>query len=165
MFTVIFMEGVIKMTTLHRIRNLFKRAGQSARFRNAAKVVKTIVEEVVAEKTLPENPHPLELVPMDTHQEVESVPTGPDAKAIQPAAPALMDAPAYHRPVVPEIDFSRQVNLEEYADELALPRETLEGWLSAGILCPSETKVAEKLIKIIRDKETRAATPPPEAAA
>lgn len=52
-----------------------------------------------------------------------------------------------------DIDISRRDNLEEYAQEITVSQETLQSWVSAGILSPSEIKIAEKLIKIMRDKE------------
>lgn len=52
-----------------------------------------------------------------------------------------------------DIDISRLDSLEEYAQEITVSQETLQSWVSAGILSPYEVKIAEKLIKIMRDKE------------
>ena len=151
----------------HRV-NLVKRIGQSIKTGKAAKVVKTIVEEGVADNpAVPQAGHAQELsAVISINMKTEQQPI--ESTAIQSpevtATPFLEDC-AYHHPAAREIDFSRQVNLEEYADELSVPRKTLEGWLAAGVLCPSETKVAEKLIKIIREKENRPMGRPPETVA
>jgi hypothetical protein len=52
-----------------------------------------------------------------------------------------------------DIDFNRLDNLEDFAKESTIARETIERWVSAGILSPGETKIAEKLIKIMRERE------------
>lgn len=52
-----------------------------------------------------------------------------------------------------DIDFYRLDNLEDFAKESTVARETIERWVSAGILSPGETKIAEKLIKIMREQE------------
>ena len=82
-----------------------------------------------------------------------------------PPAPLYVEDPSCHHPVIQDIDFSRQLDLVAYADELSLPSKTLQGWLAAGILCPSETKTVERLMRIIREKETNRPTDSPEAVA
>jgi hypothetical protein len=52
-----------------------------------------------------------------------------------------------------DIDFYRLDNLEDFAKESTVARETIERWISAGILSPGETIIAEKLIKIMRERE------------
>jgi|GEM_PF-1542193 len=52
-----------------------------------------------------------------------------------------------------DIDFYRLDNLEDYAKESTIAWETIERWISAGILTPGETKIAERLIKIMRERE------------
>ena len=52
-----------------------------------------------------------------------------------------------------DIDFYRLDNLEDFAKESKVARETIERWVSAGILSPGETIIAERLIKIMREKE------------
>jgi hypothetical protein len=52
-----------------------------------------------------------------------------------------------------DIDFYRLDNLEDFAKESTVARETIERWISAGILSPGETKIAERLIKIMRERE------------
>jgi len=51
-----------------------------------------------------------------------------------------------------DIDFYRLDNLEDFAQESTVARETIERWISAGILSPGETKIAERLIKIMRER-------------
>ena len=49
-----------------------------------------------------------------------------------------------------EIDLSPQQNLEDYARGLSVTKESIERWISSGLLMPDEMKVAEKIIKIMR---------------
>jgi hypothetical protein len=55
----------------------------------------------------------------------------------------------------PEIDFSKEMDLEAYTQSLAVPPEVIESWVAAGILRPDETQVAEKMLKIMRKKDSR----------
>lgn len=50
------------------------------------------------------------------------------------------------------IAFSHRVDLETYVKELNVPSEVIEGWISAGVLSPEETRVAAKMIRMIRTK-------------
>lgn len=49
-----------------------------------------------------------------------------------------------------EIDLSRQSDLEGYARDIDVSRESIERWISSGLLMPEELKVAEKLVKLMR---------------
>ncbi len=51
-----------------------------------------------------------------------------------------------------EIDVSRQADLEGYARDINMSKESVERWISSGLLMPEELKVAEKLVKLMRDK-------------
>ena len=51
-----------------------------------------------------------------------------------------------------EIDVSRQSDLEGYARDINMSKESIERWISSGLLMPEELKVAEKLVKLMRDK-------------
>lgn len=53
---------------------------------------------------------------------------------------------------VEETAFTRQGDLETYARGLSIPPETIEKWISAGLLFPDEIRMAEKIIKILREK-------------
>jgi hypothetical protein len=67
-----------------------------------------------------------------------------------------MDAAALHTPQ-PEpyqqfdvdLDLSQQTDLEGYARELSISKESIERWISSGLLMPDEMKVAEKLVKFM----------------
>lgn len=48
-----------------------------------------------------------------------------------------------------EIDLSRQSDLEGYAKDINVSKESIERWISSGLLMPEELKVAEKLVKIM----------------
>jgi len=54
-----------------------------------------------------------------------------------------------------DIDFGRLDDLEAFADEMTVPKETIERWVAAGILSPVEIRVAERLIKIMREKDRK----------
>ena len=49
-----------------------------------------------------------------------------------------------------DIDLSPHQDLEDYARGLSVTKESIERWISSGLLMPEEMKVAEKLIKIMR---------------
>jgi len=53
----------------------------------------------------------------------------------------------------PDIDFRRLGDLESYAENMNVPAETIETWISAGLLYPDETRIAEKMLQILRKKE------------
>ena len=50
------------------------------------------------------------------------------------------------------IAFSNQGDLESYVKALNVPSEVIEGWISAGVLLPEETRVAAKMIRMIKTK-------------
>lgn len=52
-----------------------------------------------------------------------------------------------------EVDFAWQGDLENYARGLTIPGEAIERWISAGLLLPDELKVAEKILKILRENK------------
>jgi len=54
--------------------------------------------------------------------------------------------------VVEEMAFTRQGDIDAYARGLSIPPETIEKWISAGLLFPDEIRMAEKIIKILREK-------------
>ncbi len=56
----------------------------------------------------------------------------------------------YLREMEDEIDLSSHQNLEAYARDLSVTKESIERWVSSGLLMPEEMKVAEKLLKIMR---------------
>lgn len=63
--------------------------------------------------------------------------------------------PEWELKAQPDIDFGRLDDLEAFAEELTVPKETIERWIAAGILTPVEIRVAERLIKIMREKDRR----------
>lgn len=77
------------------------------------------------------------------------------APALNTMAPAV--EPPAHEPLPPpietlneeEIAFSPQGDLEAYVKGLAVSKEAIERWISAGVLLPEETKVATKMIRIM----------------
>ena len=52
-----------------------------------------------------------------------------------------------------EIDLSSHHDLEDYARGLSVTKESIERWISSGLLMPEEMKVAEKLLKIMRRRD------------
>lgn len=57
------------------------------------------------------------------------------------------------------IAFSHQGDLESYVKALNVPSEEIEGWISAGVLLPEETRVAAKMIRMIMTKRHHSDTP------
>ena len=57
------------------------------------------------------------------------------------------------------IAFSHQGDLESYVKALNVPSEVIEGWISAGVLSPEETRVAAKMIRMIKTKRHHFDTP------
>jgi len=53
----------------------------------------------------------------------------------------------------PDIDFRGLGDLEAYVENLNVPTETIETWISAGLLYPDEIRIAEKMVQILRKKE------------
>ncbi len=83
----------------------------------------------------------------------ESVCRRGDAPEGQAPSAALkpMQAPtAIHD--VPSIAFSAQGDLEAYVEGLDVSSEVIEGWISAGVLLPEETRVAVQMIRLMQQK-------------
>jgi hypothetical protein len=55
-------------------------------------------------------------------------------------------------PEVEEMAFTRQSDIDAYARGLTIPPEVIEKWISAGLLFPDEIRMAERIIKIMREK-------------
>lgn len=75
--------------------------------------------------------------------------------ALEGQAPSValkpMQAPtAIHD--VPSIAFSAQGDLEAYVEGLNVSSEVIEGWISAGVLLPEETRVAVQMIRLMQQK-------------
>jgi hypothetical protein len=51
-----------------------------------------------------------------------------------------------------EIDLSRHADLEDYAKDINVSKESIERWISSGLLMPEELKMAEKLVQLMRNK-------------
>jgi hypothetical protein len=82
----------------------------------------------------------------------------PPVRALRPDVTEAK-APAAHNPAeehgvsgVEETAFTRQSDLDAYARGLSIPPEVIEKWISAGLLFPDEIRMAEKIIKILREK-------------
>jgi hypothetical protein len=73
-----------------------------------------------------------------------------EANASHHAAYAPASADQVHRQMDNEIDLSRRADLEGYARDINISTESIERWISSGLLMPEELKVAEKLVKIMR---------------
>ncbi len=78
--------------------------------------------------------------------------------------PAVIALPEYHpaeeqqepRPVdapADDIAFSPQGDLETYVRGLNVSKESIARWISAGVLLPEETKIAQKMLQIMRRNE------------
>ena len=64
-----------------------------------------------------------------------------ETRSVEPAGMVELDH---------EIDLSPHTDLEDYARGLHVSKESIERWISSGLLMPEELKVAEKLVKIMR---------------
>jgi hypothetical protein len=91
----------------------------------------------------------------DTNQQMEYVKAtsaAPPLRTIAPSADLLVHE-SIPSPVEAgredEIAFSPQGDLEAYVRGLDVSKEAIEGWISAGVLLPEETKVAIKMIRIM----------------
>ena len=49
-----------------------------------------------------------------------------------------------------DIDLSRLADIEAYAKDISVSRESIERWISSGLLMPEELKMAEKLVQLMR---------------
>jgi hypothetical protein len=71
----------------------------------------------------------------------------------QSEAVTLETQPAVEKPLREldgEIDLSRHADLEVYAKDINMSRESIEQWISSGLLMPEELKMAEKLLQLMR---------------
>lgn len=72
-----------------------------------------------------------------------------EARGQVPAAEPEQDQAVDAREMENEIDLSGRTDLEDYARGLSGSKESIERWISSGLLMPEELKVAEKLLKIM----------------
>ncbi|MGD8368833.1 MAG: hypothetical protein PVG78_14435, partial [Desulfobacterales bacterium] len=86
-----------------------------------------------------------EQISLDVEEPLQANP-----ESTRPATADAVDAPALK--LDREIDFSRVDDLEAYTENLNVPEESIERWISAGLLYPDEIRTAERMIKIIRKK-------------
>ena len=80
----------------------------------------------------------------------------PEAPVLKHIGGGFAEAPEPQRPELNldrEIDFSGGGDLEAYTEDLHVPQESIERWISAGLLYPDEIRTAERMIKIIRKKD------------
>jgi len=154
------------MTKHKNISKLIRRISRLPKIEKAVRMVQFIVKDATAWKTIPVNTQRSRwlksAIMLNNHRTTESVtqryPVPPITGSIQ--------RDEYRCDSVQDIEFVLQDKQEGYGSRPAMHQETLERWLSAGILCPRETRLAEKLIKQIRHRkqlrpgvETRAAHP------
>lgn len=82
----------------------------------------------------------------------------PQIRALRPDAPeaahreARITDSGHGASVVEEMAFTRQSDLDAYAKGLSISPEVIEKWISAGLLFPDEIRMAEKIIRILREK-------------
>ena len=154
------------MTKHKNIRKLIRRISRLPKIEKAVRMVQFIVEDATARKTIPVNTQRSRwlksAIMLNNHRTTESVTQRHPA----PPITGSIKRDEYRCDSVQDIEFVLQDKQEGYGSRPAMHQETLECWLSAGILCPRETRLAEKLIKQIRHRkqlrpglETRAAHP------
>ncbi len=79
----------------------------------------------------------------------------PKNRSVDNGYPALDAQKAVSRITNQDIDSTGFDSLESYADGLSIPQETIVKWVNAGILSPRETEEAEKILRIMRDRDRR----------
>ena len=152
------------MTKHKNISKLIQRISRLPNIGKAVRMVQFIVEDATAGKTIPVNSQRSELlksaIMRNNHRTTESV----SQRHLMPPITGSIKRDEYRCDSVQDIEFVLQDKQEGSGNRPAMHQETLECWLSAGILCPRETKLADKLIKQIRHRkqlrpsvETRAA--------
>lgn len=88
---------------------------------------------------------------------VKATSAEPPLKTINPSVDLLVhESTPSPADAEDSIAFSPQGDLEAYVRGLAVSKEAIEGWISAGVLLPEETKVATKMIRIMcRDSKPK----------
>ena len=82
--------------------------------------------------------------PTLTYVQDEPAPSEVVVENSQPAVDATL------REMDGEIDLSRHADIEDYAKDINVSRESIERWISSGLLMPEELKMAEKLVQLMR---------------
>jgi hypothetical protein len=144
------------MTISKKSTALLKAFLQRIGFRKSATAAPAIVTAVILDKPTSADQGPAGSAPLRLPR-AAALETGP---ANGPGAPAQrVESGETARPPAaqtqPDIDFMGMGNLAETAQTLSVPIETLEKWVGAGILSPGETTVAQRLIRILRDRDRR----------
>jgi len=140
------------MAHYRHLWNLIRNVIGRLRFGKTAKKLIWVADELSPEKQGYE--HPADSNALATH---------PDREPVDPSTPPHTETPPYgHADGIgvdfalkthQDIDFTRQDNLEEYLQEITVSKETIQSWISAGILSPHDVRIAEKLIKIMRQSD------------
>lgn len=142
------------MTYLKRLWESLKNRLIRFRSRNAALAVKTLAAEVTAEKPAGQRMASQASDETNLQTTLDSplkVDRSEDHYSYADADPDL----TVKTRSIPEIDFTGRDNLEAYAEELAVPAETIEKLIGAGIMSPNEITLAERLIRIMREKDRK----------
>ena len=84
--------------------------------------------------------------PKPTLTYVQDVPVGSETVVVKPQ-PSTENT---LRELGSEIDLTRHADLEGYAKDINVSRESIERWISSGLLMPEELKMAEKLVQLMR---------------
>jgi hypothetical protein len=79
-------------------------------------------------------------------------PDASDDDARSDKTPQSGQVASCHGLAVEEMAFTRQSDLKAYVRGLKVPAEAIEKWISAGLLFPDEIRMAEKILKILREK-------------
>ena len=77
--------------------------------------------------------------------------TLPEQDTIQPADNEEKNVPAYQG--MDEVSLTRQNDFKKFAEGISVPKETIEKWIAAGVLYPDEIRAAEKLVKVMRERD------------
>gem|GEM_PF-2597663 len=134
-----------------QIKAIIKKFRNLLRADNATPLVEVIDEDPDARNPAPSQnlnePLPYESARDHAYPEITARPTPDAGRTYNPDSVNGRDIKA-----AVDIDLLREDQLEDYANGMQIPPETLEKWIAAGILCPDEIRAAEKLLKMIRQK-------------
>jgi hypothetical protein len=144
------MKGVTQMTFVKRLKTLFDIIRAKYGAREAGRW------RTLFSKTLNGNIRQLRVTEELPSEGVPALGSSAEAVAEDTAQREMLNGcpPAGHAPHEPplhsEVDFQELNNLEAFAKGGTVSGEMIEKWVAAGILSPQETRVAEKLIKLMR---------------
>ncbi len=147
------------MTKSDFFKIFLKRSGPLIKFGNIIRKIKMVTSEALSEWTnqsVQSDHHTVSRSILVEHSDLKEKAYArhyeSNENPIKESDPGL-DEMVYNLGLEGDVDFATMDSLEEYAEKSAVQIETVQQWVAAGILFPDEIKVAEKLIKILKEKK------------